>query len=346
MKQSKAKPDEKLRRLREGYGLASARYDVNLYQKRMMLMIADAAQAKIYGEKNVVGKAYMVSENDFPEIAVPIHEILQARPNETGSRLLKKSAEEMVRRIIKYEDASGWVVFAPVVTVRYPKGSSHIYIQVHERFWRAILDFKKGYRRIDVQCAIALKSVYAIRFYELMSGRQNPITYSIQELKAMFGLEKKYTQINDFVRRVLEPAKSELDRSAQYSFTYEPVKECRKITGFTFRPVHYEDREPAAAEERFLQGQLSMGWDIPDYHVRQYLRQDMGFTDVEIKNNIRVFARATRLLPDCLRMLETLQGKSRGKRNPKGWIIRALEGKVADTLKTLGVVDAEGPLRK
>ena len=174
--------------------------------------------------------------------------------------------------------------------------------------------------------AIALKSVYAIRFYELFSGKTEPIIYPVAKLKEMFAIKDKYKQINDFVRKVIEPAKRELDAAAPYSFDFEPIK---------FTPLHYPQRENEDAEVRDLQRKLSLSWDIRDRHVRDYLKNSIGFTEVEIKNNIEVFRRASELLPDLLSELALLKGKSRDKNNPKGWIIRALEGKVKDLLEKI-----------
>ena len=64
-------------------------------------------------------------------------------------------------------------------------------------------------------------------------------------------------------------------------------------------------------------------------------KNSIGFTEVEIKNNIEVFRRASELLPDLFLRACSSQGESRDKNNPKGWIIRALEGKVKDLLEKI-----------
>ena len=43
------------------------------------------------------------------------------------------------------------------------------------------------------------------------------------------------------------------------------------------------------AEVRDLHRKLSLSWDIRDRHVRDYLRNSIGFTEVEIKNNIEAY---------------------------------------------------------
>ena len=74
--------------------------------------------------------------------------------------------------------------------------------------------------------------------------------------------------------------------------------------------------------------QVSLGWDL-DRLIRNYLKQELLFTDQEIRNNIDLFRDAQKKL-DLMLELSTLKGKSRDKKNPKGYIINALKGKVKD----------------
>lgn len=319
----------------QGYDLTTAKYKANLYQKRMMLAVASAAQSKIEGERHIAGRRFEVKDGEFPIISVPIDLILQD-DDSSNIYAVRRAARDFIGRIIEYQDKAGnWIVFSPIVTATIPKYASTIELQVHKLFWEAILDYRSGYRKLDVKRAIALKSVYAIRFYELFSGKTEPITYSVKDLKRMFAIEDKYKLTADLIRKVLEPSKRELDEAAPYSFTYKPVKDGRKIIAFTFMPVHYPQRDDKDTEVRDLQRKLNLSWDIRDRHVRDYLLNSIGFTDVELKNNIELFRRASELLPDLLNELAILKAKSRDKANPKGWIIRSLEGKVNDFLDNL-----------
>ena len=47
--------------------------------------------------------------------------------------------------------------------------------------------------------------------------------YSIEQLKEMFCVADKYERINDFMRKVVEAAKKELDGVSPYTFEYTPV---------------------------------------------------------------------------------------------------------------------------
>lgn len=339
-KENQTKPNkpqkmESSRMVLQGYDLTTAKYKTNLYQKRMMLAVVSAAQAKLEGERHIAGRRFTIETGEYPTVIIPMDLILQS-DDSSNIYAVRKAAREFVGKTIEYMDAEkNWIVFSPFVSVMIPHYCSELHLQVHKLFWEAILDYRSGYRKFDVKRAIALKSVYAIRFYEIMSGKTDPITYSVKDLKVMFAIDDKYKQINDFVRKVIEPAKKELDLAAPYSFDYEPVKDGRKIVAFTFTPIHYPQRDDKEAEKRDLLRKSALSWDIRDRNIRKYLTESIGFTEVEIKNNIDVFRRAAELLPDCLSELAILKGKSRDKNNPKGWIIRALEGKIKDLFDKL-----------
>ena len=345
-KPKKSQKKESSRMVLQGYDLTTAKYKTNLYQKRMMLAVVNAAQARLNGERHVAGKQFKIEEGEFPTVIVPVELILQ---NEDSSNIyaVRKAAIEIIGRAIEYMDAeNNWIAFTPFISAMMPHYGSEIHLQVHKLFWEAILDYRSGYRKFDVRKAMALKSVYAIRFYEIISGKKDPITYSLNELKTMFAIKDKYKLTADFVRYVIEPAKKELDLAAPYSFNYMPVKNGRKIVAFTLTPIHYPQREDKKAEERDLLRKVNLSWDIRDRNIRKYLMESMEFTEVEIKNNIEVFRRAAELLPDCLNELAILKGKSRDKKNPKGWIIRAIEGKVKDVLAKLDKGDISPEMAK
>lgn len=318
----------------QGYGVTVAKYKVSLYQKRMMLAITNAAQAKIDGEKNIVGRNFIVQDGEFPIIEIPAEMILQ---DEDSKNLyaVRQAAKQIMKSVIEYEVPDyGYILFAPIIMAEIPKHSSSIYLQVHKLFWQAILDYRRGFRKFDTKLALTFKSVYSIRFFEMISGKKEAITYTIDELKGMFQVSDRYKQINDFLKRVIMPAKKELDESAPYSFDFAPVKTGRKITAIKFTPVFYPERGEDA-KNRELQRRLNLSWDIRDRKVREYLLTTIGFTTTEIKNNIEVFRRASELIPDFLLELSLLHGKSRDKKNPKGWIVNSLKGKVNDILKKL-----------
>ena len=150
---------------------------------------------KIDGVRHIAGQRFKIEEGEFPIISVPIDLILQ---DDDSSNIfaVRKAAKDFIGRVIRYQAADGsWVVFSPIITATIPRYGSVVQLQVHKLFWEAILDYRSGYRKLDVKRAIALKSVYAIRFYELFSGKTEPIIYPVAKLKEMFAIRTNTSRL-------------------------------------------------------------------------------------------------------------------------------------------------------
>ena len=143
--------------------------------------------------------------------------------------------------------------------------------------------------------------------YELFSGKTEPIIYPVAKLKEMFAIKDKYKQINDFVRKVIEPAKRELMRQHPIASTLNLSRMGEKSSHSNSRLCIILSEKNEDAEVRDLQRKLSLlGYPRPP--CPRLSKNSIGFTEVEIKNNIEVFRRASELLPDLLSEL-ALQGE-------------------------------------
>lgn len=143
------------------------------------------------------------------------------------------------------------------------------------------------------------------------------------------GLYFLYKLTADFIRKVIESAKKELDECSPYTFEWTPQKEGKKIVGFCFYPILQPQFRDNDLYRQEIQKQTNLSWDL-NRQVLGYLKLSLGFSDKEIKNNRAVFIAAQFELPDILGELAILKGKSRDKGNPKGYIINALKGKLKD----------------
>ena len=166
----------------------------------------------------------------------------------------------------------------------------------------------------------------------MLAGQTDPIAYSIESLRKEFQLEEKYRLTKDFIRRVIESAKQELDSKSPVTFTYTPLKDGKKITRILFFPVR---RERMYSANVFLKEAIrkygSAAHLSSDEH--RFLRE-IGFSETGIKNNLELFIECKNSL-DFIYELALIKGKSRDKRNPCGWCIRTLRGKLRDCGKIL-----------
>ena len=259
---------------------------------------------------------------------MPIACLLNGEEDKNYARV-KEALQSLQRKIFEYEDDEIWQSISIIALPYIRKRSSVLSFQVHPRVWDCILDFSKGYRKYELKAAMSFKSQFSMRFYELLSNQKSPLTYSVIQLKEMICVADKYERINDFIRYVVEAAKKELDEVSPYTFEYTPVKSGRKITAIKFYPVYQPEHRDSDLEKHDLQKQISLSWSLSS-EVRNYLKNSIGYSDKEIKNNLDLFISAQNILPDLMGELALLKGKARDKKNPKGYIINSIKGKLND----------------
>ena len=166
-----------------------------------------------------------------------------------------------------------------------------------------------------------------MRFYELMACQKEPITYSIDALRRIFKLEDKYAFTKDFIKRVVESSKIELDQKSPVSFTYAPVKDGKRITQLIFFPVRFNALDSSDDDHRMILRKYGSS-AVLTADERRFL-EEIGFNESGINNNLSLFMDCQRNL-DFIYELALIKGKCRTKKNPCGWCIRTLTGKLAD----------------
>lgn len=316
----------------QSYIMTTAKYDFNVYEKRVIYRLVEMAQAQLQGLKFPADCCKIEHKlKGCVDITMPIAGLLDGEDDKNHSRV-KQALQSLQKKIFVYEDDRVWESISIIVWPVIEKYASTVSFKIHDRVWDCILDFSKGYRKYELKVAMSFKSQYAMRFYELLSGQKSPLTYSLVQLKEMFCVSDKYKQTNDFVKYVVDAAKKELDEKSPYSFEYEYVKSGRKVTALTFHPKYQPEHQDEELEKKRLQKRTSLSWDL-EKPVIDYLRHGIGFTDKEIKLHRDLFIDAQNCLDDFLQDLAILKAKSRDKANPKGWVISAIRGKVDDVLK-------------
>lgn len=311
----------------QSYIATTAMYDFNVYEKRVLYNLVKLAQSQIEGVR-LADNLYRIEHGlgNFLQIELPISDFLTDNDDKNHVRI-KAALKSLHRKTFEYRDEDVWECMSIIANPKLQQHSSRVSFIVNTKVWDVLLDFSRGFSRYDLEVAFALESCYSMRFYELLASQDGPITYSIDSLRKTFGLEDKYALTKDFIRRVVEAAKSELDMKSPVSFTYVGVKSGRKITHITFTPVSHPANEPRTAFLRQTIRKYGTAGQLSKDEYR-FLRE-IGFTENGIKNNLDLFMQCQKSL-DFIYELALIKGKSRTKKNPCGWCIRTLKGKLAD----------------
>ena len=315
----------------QSYVLTAAKYDFSVYEKRIMYRLIELAQQEIEGIKFKDNLRKITPTNFGREIVMPVSDILR-NENDKNYSLAKTAFKKLSEKHIEYEDDEVWQ-YTPIITApKIAKRTASVKFYVFDDIWKCLLDFTRGYRKYELVTAMRFKSVYAMRFYELLSGQARPMFVSLEGpggLRERFCLQGKYERVNDFKRKVLDVAKAELDESSPYSFEAVEVKEGRKVIGWTLYPTFFENREDPALQEQKQMAKTTSRLQL-DENVYDYLKLSFSFKSEEINKNKKTFIEGQRYIPDFIGFLSELKKGSRFAENPKGYIINAIKIKLKE----------------
>lgn len=267
----------------QSYVITTARYDFSVYEKRILYVIVDSLQQLTKGK--TLNRRYSLQKDLFGDYTMrcDISLFLNGENDKNYSRI-KKALISLKDKSFEYEDEKVWQYISIIESPEITKHDSQFSFRLHKRIYDAFLDFSKGYRKYELFTAMQFESVYAMRFYELLSGKNEPIVYSIDELKKMFMIEGKYKLVADFLRRVIEPAKKELDKASPYSFRYEKLKTGRKITHLRFSSYEIKKNRNPDLEMKEESKDVSLRWTFNKQSI-DMLKAQFDFTDKGIQNN-------------------------------------------------------------
>jgi len=310
----------------QSYILTTAKYDFSVYEKRILYRIIEVNQKLLEGLS--LNKDYSIQKTVFgnSEYALPMGLFL--KDGEKNNARIKQAFKKLQEKKIEYEETNGdWGCLPIVGFPKFTDSGSIVRFTIDSKIQEPLLNFAKGYRKYELKVAMEFESVYAMRFYELLSGQRTPLTYTVESLKDMFGITDKYKYIKDFRIKVLEVAKRELDKCSPYTFTYKMNKTGRSFTSVTLFPKYQAQFRDDSLEKHELQKQISLSWDLPK-EITDYLIHNFEFTKDGIKNNLDLFKQAHEEL-DLISFLAAIKGKVRTSKNPQGYIIGAIKKQLA-----------------
>ncbi len=325
----------------QSYIVTTARYDFSVYEKRILYRIVEVLQSKISGLKLTYNYSIQKDLYGDYEFTLPISVFLKDE-KDTNYKEVKKALKSLRNKDFEYEDASEWGVYGIIEKPKIKKYDSVVKLVITPLLMEAFLNFAKGYRKYELKTAMEFDSIYTMRFYELLSGQERPLSFLIEELKKMFRIEDKYKQINDFIKRVIEPAKKELTEKAPYSFEYKINKLGKKYHSITFHPFRIPANRSLELEQYELEKQLSPRW-ILDNQTLKYLQNEYSFSTQEINQWYDLFKRAQKEL-DLMNFLAEKKRYAMDAKNPKGYLINCIKNELKINAKKNPVTENQQEL--
>lgn len=312
----------------QSYIITTAKYDFSIYEKRILYRQIEIEQELLNGVKIKPGVKIETNLWKDRRYTIPVNWLLPNGEQDKNHYQVKKAFNSLMKKIINYEDDEQIVGFPLVMNFKVDKRGETVTWQAYSMVVDAIVNFAKGFRKYELKTAIEFNSVYSMRFYELLSGQERPITFTIENLKAMFMLENKYKETKDFIKYVINVAKKELTEKSPYSFEYQINKQGKKFHSITFFPVHQSQHTDENIERQKLNNQLSLQWDL-NRETIQYLKEVYLFDNKEINQHRELFKAVEKEL-DILIILAKTKRYAETAENPKGYVIQVLKKEIAN----------------
>ena len=324
----------------ESYIFSTVRHDFGVYSERLLLRLVELAQCEIRGLDfkggSSIGKVEIGEWGDA-EVVIPVKDILSGEEDKNYTKA-KTAVRNLMGKFLEYEDEQKYKATTILNDVDVDKVAGKMVIRVNRNIWRAMLDFTKGFRKYELETAVKLHGKYSLRIYKLVSKQSVPITYSIAELRQMWGLTDKYKKVDDFVKNTIVAAKEELDRVSPYSFDYilnaaktAEVNKGRKgrpsITSVTFFPVRRMANQSTDAVRKQVDPSLLL-----DRELYQMLKNKFYFDAQGIKANITLFDIAQKECDDILDFLQDIAPAALRAANVQGYVINSIRKHLKEKL--------------
>ena len=183
-------------------------------------------------------KPYVVSIKEIAELLGVSESNLYRDIDDITDDIIKNPVliRQAINRQIK------WVKIPWVSKCEY-NSNVGVSIQLNDNLRPFLIRLKEHYTQYTLDNILCMKSVYAIRIFELLQERimtrvlpkeGQYIEISLQELRQCCDCEEKYPRFTHFKDRVIETARREINELTMFRMEYEYVKEGKSVVAIRF----------------------------------------------------------------------------------------------------------------
>lgn len=194
----------------------------NIFEMRLFGWVLAKAQSVLKLYSRDLAEINMQHAMNMLRVTFPARYLLP--PGDRNYKNIEK-AFELANKTIDYEkDGARYrlnIIAFP--QIKHNGRAMEISFVIHNELWHAILNnFQNGYRLVNLPTFMSLKSTYAAILYIIISQQPRLPDMRIDTLRRIVGASSRaYDRANNFIARVLEPARAELTKFAPYTFDYE-----------------------------------------------------------------------------------------------------------------------------
>ena len=201
--------------------LIEARYRLSLQESQIILWLL--TQIKPSDEDFKSHKLDIVEFAKITQVAV-----------ESKYTELRKITKRLMQRVMEIHkpETEQILQVSWLSSALYQPKKGFVLLEFSPQLRPYLLQLKSHFTKIDVIDTLKLKSIYAVRVFELLLqyvsiGRRK---ISVENLRAYCGIQQtKYKNYFDLKCKMIEKAKIEINSKTEYTIDYTEIKESRKI---------------------------------------------------------------------------------------------------------------------
>lgn len=155
--------------------------------------------------------------------------------------LLKEVANSLMDRKIEIEQVNSkgkkeFLITRYLSSAKYIEGEGCIKVSFDPELKPYLIEIKEMFTQYQLKNVLSLKGSHSIRIYELLKQYEkiSKREFDLVEFKRFLGVENEYDRIYDLEKRVLKPAKTEINKHTDLLIDYEKIKKGRKTIGIKF----------------------------------------------------------------------------------------------------------------
>lgn len=236
--------------------LMSASYFLTAEEQRLIL----ACISKV----NPLEDGKLLSNKKFYLTASEFRQLFKERKNVDVYKVLQNVSKKLYQRSFTLKSNDVVIESRWVSEVGYHKDKGMVHLAFSPEVINHVTSLKKNFTSYKILNVRNMESIYGIRIYELIIKiipSKTALNFRISDLKQILGIDGKYAKVNDFKRKVLDQAKKDINKYSDLYFDYKPIKEGKKIIGFT---LLFKEKPESEKPQQAVQQNANQVPDLSD----------------------------------------------------------------------------------
>jgi hypothetical protein len=224
---STTKDLDRLLVVRKSNKIVEAKYRLNLREQKFILYMVsmlDTRDSDFRYQRVKISDFESVLNLDGKKWG-SIYQVVKEITESLNDKPLTISKEDGKKLIIN------WIASAEI-----EPGSGVIEFEFSDKLKPYLLQLREHFTQYELKNILQLKSSFSIRMYEILKAHeyQRKVTFEVEELKQLLGVDDKYDVYYDFKKRVLNTAQKELKEKSDIAFKFKEKRQERKIHSIFF----------------------------------------------------------------------------------------------------------------